>query len=262
MAHHHFTRSDWIRAGVVITVLAAALYFVFPFWPLDKVVQLGLDLQGGVRMVLSPYGPIKEKDGRIVDFELASEERKAEAVSQVIAILNNRTDQYGLVNPEIRTFGDNQVLVNLPGATNTEAARSLIGQTAQLDFYRVLDVGSNPLDDIVPVLGDSEMTAWLRTRLPVRDEKGIQYILEKPSLLSGAALADATASTPVGVLGATPEVRLEFTREGAEAFVEIINAMDVGDLLAIMLDGNIVSVAAVRESIKEAALQGWRQVID
>jgi len=261
MAHHHFTRSDWIRVGVVIAVLAAALYFVFPFWPLDKVVQLGLDLQGGVRMVLSPYGPTSD-NGTMVDFEDASAETKALAVEQVISILNNRTDQYGLVNPEIRPFGDNQVLVNLPGVTNTEAARNLIEQTAKLDFYRVLEFGNDAMDTVVPVLSDSEMVAWLRTHLPLRDDKGIQYILEKPSLLTGAALANASASTPVGTLGAKPEVRLEFTREGAEAFVEIINATPEGDLLAIVLDNEIVSVAAVRESIKEAALQGWRQVID
>ena len=75
MAHHHFTRSDWVRVGVVLAVAVAALYFAFPFWPLDEVVQLGLDLQGGVRMVLEPEG-IGEMN----------EETKSAVLDQIIAI--------------------------------------------------------------------------------------------------------------------------------------------------------------------------------
>ena len=52
MAHSSMTRRDWIRFGSVILALVGSLYLIYPFWPLGDVVNLGLDLQGGVRMVL------------------------------------------------------------------------------------------------------------------------------------------------------------------------------------------------------------------
>ena len=45
-------RRDWIYLGVVLAVLFASLGLLYPFWPFDRVIKLGLDLRGGVRLVL------------------------------------------------------------------------------------------------------------------------------------------------------------------------------------------------------------------
>ena len=132
--HRHMTRNDWIRFGVVLFVAVGALYLVYPFWPLQDVVQLGLDLQGGVRMVL---------EGEGVD-EMSADLR-AETIDRLITIIDNRINQYGLANTEVRKFGGDRILVSLPGATDPEEARQLIGQTALLEFRRVVAAGSTPL---------------------------------------------------------------------------------------------------------------------
>jgi len=55
---------------------------------------------------------------------------------------------------------------------------------------------------------------------------------------------------------------MEFTPEGAQQFAAIMGQMDVNELLAIILDGTIYSAPAISESIKTAAAQGWRNIVD
>ncbi|MCK5247858.1 protein translocase subunit SecD, partial [Candidatus Bipolaricaulota bacterium] len=243
MAHHHFTRNDWVRVGIVLTVAAASLYFVYPFWPLDEVVQMGLDLQGGVRMILEPEG-IAEMN----------EETKSEVLDQIKAILNNRVNQYGLANPEIRIFGGDRILVNLPGTTDPEDARRLIGQTAMLEFRRVIQAGENQLDELIPSSSSQEL---------FRNREGVAYIVDREVLLTGAALSSAKVGTSTALQSSGRyHILMEFNQEGAQRFASIMGRMDVGELLAIILDGTVYSAPAISESIKSAAAQGWRNIID
>ena len=243
MAHHHFTRNDWVRVGVVLAVAVAALYFVYPFWPLDEVVQLGLDLQGGVRMILEPEG-IAEMN----------EETKSEVLDQIKAILNNRVNQYGLANPEIRIFGGDRILVNLPGTTDPEDARRLIGQTAMLEFRRVIQAGENQLDELIPSSSSQEL---------FRNREGVPYIVDREVLLTGAALSSAKVGTSTALQSSGRyHILMEFNQEGAQRFASIMGRMDVGELLAIILDGTVYSAPSISESIKSAAAQGWRNIID
>ena len=243
MAHHHFTRSDWVRVGVVLAVAVAALYFAFPFWPLDEVVQLGLDLQGGVRMILEPDG-IGEMN----------EETKSAVLDQIIAILDNRVNQYGLANPEIRVFGGNRILVNLPGTTDPEDARRLIGQTAMLEFRRVIQAGENQLDELTPSSSSQEL---------FRNREGIPFIVDREILLTGGALASAKVQSTTSLQArGRYSILMEFTPEGAQRFAFIMGRMDIGEMLAIILDGTVYSAPVISESIKSAAAQGWRNIID
>jgi len=243
MAHHRFSRNDWVRVGIVFAVAVAAIYFVYPFWPLDEVVQLGLDLQGGVRMVLEPEG-IDEMD----------EATKTEVLDQIKAILGNRVDQYGLANPEIRVFGGDRILVNLPGTADPEDARRLIGQTAMLEFRRVLQAGKDQFAELIPTSSSQEL---------LRNQAGVPYIVEGDILLTGAALANAKVGTSTSLQTAGQYyIQMEFTPEGAQQFATIMGHMEVGELLAIILDGTIYSAPAISESIKSAAAQGWRNIVD
>jgi len=217
MARSNMTRNDWLRFGTVIVVAVVALYLLYPFWPLNKVVKLGLDLQGGVRLVLEAEG--------VADMTPADQTK---TIDQVITILSNRIDQYGLANAEIRRFGGERILINLPGAADPEEARRLIGQTALLEFRRVIQAGSSPLDDLVPTSIDQEV---------LYDRDGRPYIVERDPLLTGNALSNAVVRTSqslqtIGQL----YIALSFTQEGAEQFAKIMRQMNVNDLLAIVLD--------------------------
>ena len=91
----------------------------------DKSIKLGLDLQGGMYLLLevdkSKLGPAEAKN----------------AVDQAIQIIRNRIDQFGVAEPSIQKQGDNRILVQLPGLLDQGRAKELIGQTALLEFKLV-----------------------------------------------------------------------------------------------------------------------------
>jgi preprotein translocase subunit SecD len=244
MAHHSMTRNDWLRLGVVGLVAFGAIYLLYPFWPPGDVVQLGLDLQGGVRMVLEGEG-----------VEEMSLSEQGETIDRVIEILENRTNQYGLANVEIRRFGGIRILVNIPGATDPAEARRLIGQTAILEFRRVIQAGQSPLDDLVPSSGREEL---------LRDREGVPYIVEREVLLTGAGLTDATVRTGQSLQTAGQfTVGLTFNRDGAERFARLLIDLGAGEFLAVILDSTVYSAPVIQESIVSVArTEGWRGVQD
>ena len=91
----------------------------------EKAIRLGLDLQGGMYMLLevdtSKLGPAESKN----------------AVDQAIQIITNRIDQFGVAEPSIQRQGENRILIQLPGLLDQERAKALIGQTALLEFKLV-----------------------------------------------------------------------------------------------------------------------------
>jgi preprotein translocase subunit SecD len=81
---------------------------------------LGLDLQGGISVVLAPVGDVKPG-----------------AVDVAVDIIRNRVDGLGVAEPEISRQGDN-IVVDLPGVKDRDKARRVVGRTAELRFRPVL----------------------------------------------------------------------------------------------------------------------------
>ena len=82
---------------------------------------LGLDLQGGISVVLQPVG----KNVRTTSLD------------QAVDIIRNRVDGLGVAEPEISRQGDN-IVVDLPGVKDRDKARRIVGRTAELRFRPVL----------------------------------------------------------------------------------------------------------------------------
>jgi preprotein translocase subunit SecD len=86
----------------------------------NKEPVLGLDLQGGISVVLQPIG----------DF-------RGESLDVAVDIIRNRVDGLGVAEPEISRQGDN-IVVDLPGVKDRDKARRVVGKTAELRFRPVL----------------------------------------------------------------------------------------------------------------------------
>jgi preprotein translocase subunit SecD len=105
-------------------MLAIAVVFV----PLVAVLatsttpQLGLDLEGGVSVVLAP------KAGTNV---------KSDTLGQAVNIIRNRVDSLGVAEPDVSRQGNN-IIVDLPGVKDQKQAIDIVGQTAELRFRPVL----------------------------------------------------------------------------------------------------------------------------
>jgi len=107
---------------VVLTVGAVAGALIAGWAPL-----LGLDLKGGLAVVLEPTEPAD-----------------AETLDQAIEIIRNRVDAIGVAEPDITRQGQN-IVVQLPGVDDSERALELVGQTAELRFRPV--IGAFPAND-------------------------------------------------------------------------------------------------------------------
>jgi preprotein translocase subunit SecD len=102
--------------GTIVVVLLALGLTV----GLNKEPVLGLDLQGGISVVLQPVG----------DF-------RGESLDVAVDIIRNRVDGLGVAEPEISRQGDN-IVVDLPGVKDRDKARRVVGKTAELRFREVL----------------------------------------------------------------------------------------------------------------------------
>ncbi|HEC08784.1 MAG TPA: hypothetical protein ENI86_04330, partial [Acidimicrobiales bacterium] len=100
---------------VMVTVIAVVGALSAGWGPL-----LGLDLQGGVAVVLKPTSPTD-----------------SETIDQAIDIIRSRVDALGVAEPDITRQGDT-IVVQLPGVKDAQRALDLVGQTAELRFRPVV----------------------------------------------------------------------------------------------------------------------------
>lgn len=142
------TRKLRVKFIVVIIVLGGSLFFLYPTFRLafmdaeqrksreiespedfdrlmKKSIKLGLDLKGGMHLVLE-----------IDDSKLKAEER-GDALDRALEVIGNRVDQFGVSDPTIQREGSKRVIVQLPGLHDAERAKRLIGQTALLEWRLV-----------------------------------------------------------------------------------------------------------------------------
>lgn len=183
----------WIRLLLVIAILAGAVCII-----IREPVKLGLDLKGGVYAVLEAA---PEKEGDIIDNE---------TMNSLIEVLDRRINGIGVAESVVQKAGNNRVIIELPGISDTTEAINMIGKTALLEF-KIMDENGN--------LG--------------------------PTLLTGGALKKAQVG--YGNLG-EPQINFEMKPEGAIEFARITRE-NVGKQLAIVLDGKVQTAPVIRTEI-------------
>lgn len=229
---------QWGGTAAIALVVALSIFF---FYPLNEKLNLGLDLRGGVMLLLEAQIPAD-----------ASDQDKGDIMDRIVTILENRVNQLGLTEPVITPSGDGRVMVQLPGTTNPETAKSIVGQTALLEFKKVIRAGVSPGEAIAPTSPLEEV---------LYDSEGIPYLVEMEPLLTGAALANATAqvasaSNLQSLSQGRYYVALRFNDNGAYDFTSAINRLAVDDRLAIVLDGVVQSSPSITQGIKDEARRG------
>jgi preprotein translocase subunit SecD len=101
---------------------------------LDNSVRLGLDLQGGVQVVMEGR-EVRDVNGNVVP-------RLKGDLEAARAIIEQRVNGTGVSEPVVQLQGENRILVELPGVTNPDELISLIRETGELEW---LDGGATPL---------------------------------------------------------------------------------------------------------------------
>jgi SecD/SecF fusion protein len=115
-------RSNLILVGLIIIALAGVAYLAVPGSPGHRGVKKGLDLQGGLEVVLKAQPP---KGHKLTSADL----------DRSVSIMRSRVDKLGVASPEIRKQGSDQIVIQLAGVHNPAQAAAIIGTTAQLELY-------------------------------------------------------------------------------------------------------------------------------
>src|SRR4030042_1322929 len=111
----------------ILLALGVLVFALTGMLPLKEKINLGLDLQGGMHLVLK------------VDTSKLPEEAREDAPNRALEIIRNRIDEFGVKEPSIYRQGADEIVVQLPGVTDRDRARELIGKTALLEFKLVED---------------------------------------------------------------------------------------------------------------------------
>ncbi len=290
----------WLSIFIVIALALWQLHYSWVYFSLDKekirhippdklefiesrALHLGLDLQGGMHLVLE------------VDKSALEEEEIKGAADRALEVIRNRIDQFGVSEPDIRKQGLDRIMIQLPGVVDRDKAREIIGKTALLEFKSVAEPGmlQNTLNTVNGTLkeikGDTfnlfsffigpsaRVYGIISSYQPLIDsllnlpqvkkqipfgytfqwgkeiiDEGYRYfplfLLKGIPLLTGSAILDATPGVgtednPMGV-----RVDLTMTREARTKWAQITGA-HVGRRIAIVLDGVVQSAPVVRERI-------------
>ena len=174
------------------------------------------------------------------------------AVDQALEKIRNRIDQYGVAEPDIRRQGQNRILLQLPGISDPQRAKDLIGRTALLEFKLVDNTGNLQ----AAIDGNIPPGRQLLYQVDIDPESGNKterpFLLKKRTLLTGNNLTDARVQ--IDSQFNNPYVSLEFDKKGARIF-ERITEDNTGKLLAIVLDDRVASAPQIREKISGGRAQ-------
>jgi preprotein translocase subunit SecD len=229
----------------------------------ERTIQLGLDLRGGMRVLIRAN---MEELERTSGETLNAAERE-DAMRRALEILNNRIDQFGVTEPQIRRQGEDMILVELPGDADRERMNKFIQGKGILNFHIVDDEALaifrdyqeknpgafiGPEGQILqpPVLPKGTVLRGVYTK----DAYGIDQlrgftVIKAEVGLSGNYIRDARVSTDP--ITARPVVNFFLTSEGGDIFYKLTSE-NVNKTLAVVLGDKVKAQARIAEPIRDA----------
>ncbi|MFP4514996.1 MAG: preprotein translocase subunit SecD [Parcubacteria group bacterium] len=218
--------------------------------------RLGLDLQGGTHLVYE------------ADVSEVPEGGREEALSGVRDVIERRVNVFGVSEPLVQVnrnaSGDYRLIVELAGVTDIDEATEMIGDTPLLEFkerpedYNPTEFQSSEIqvepetDNNATNTATTTATGTATTTIDLSDQgdniqdQAANYDNWENTELSGKHLKRSVVQ--FNPTDNSPEVSLEFNKEGAELFAEITED-NIGKPIAIFLDGYIISAPRVNEKI-------------
>ncbi len=276
--------SKYNRILVFILILIAGAIWIVAggkkvIAPGNWEVRKGLDVAGGIRVVLEVEGKDKAK--------IAEDPGKMAAVIEVIR--NRVKGMAGVADPHVRLQGKDRIIVELPGISNREQALEDIKSTARLEFFYMPDLKTenNPgakweilKSDTDPNTGE-ETYSFRNTQTqeiikgdtpegreeimlkvvnaydPVKNPDGQQPLLTGDDIKANAKSAFSSSYER------RPVIHVEFNDKGARIFSEFTRK-HVGDIVGIFLGGRILTAPVINEAIPSgsAEISGFRSLRD
>ncbi len=203
----------------LVTIIALVAVSWWLFWPLDTKITQGLDIKGGVQVILTA----KPIGNAVLD---------ESSMSRTEAILTERVNGLGVSEASVQRQGNDSLIVQLPGIKNSEEALSALGSTGRLDFVDLRSIAT------------SENLVY-GVKVPAESYDTSAVIVAGSSVKSAGATIDAQNQ---------PAVSVDFDKTGADAW-GTYTTQNVGQYIVILLDNVVQSVAQIREPITDGSTQ-------
>ncbi|MDE2027768.1 MAG: hypothetical protein KGJ11_04420, partial [Candidatus Omnitrophica bacterium] len=184
------------RFLVVFAVIAGCIVSLIP---INKRINLGLDLKGGMHLVL-----------RVHNEKLPTAAAREDAVLKSMEVLRNRIDGLGVGETLLQREGDNDILLQLPGVTDRDKALAMIGRVARLEFHLVDPDETHLKEAMAGHVPDGEE---LKT---VKKEAGGPILIYKNEAMGGEGIKDARVDISQNAL--QPRITMTFNDKGTKDF--------------------------------------------
>ncbi len=234
-------RNQIARIVLIVVLIIIAIYLDIPNTPgipgSERKIEtrLGLDLVGGVQALL--------------EADLPSEQAiDTEAMQTARSIVENRVNGLGVTEAVVQQAGDRRIVVELPGEKDPEQALATLKQTGLLEF---VDFSELTPQEAFTLVGTKIETDFATQQSSVQSSETLtptQAAKIFPTVMTGSALKSVSVTSTQ--LNVEPQVAFELTSEGAQIFKDYTTA-NVGQVLAIVLDKEVISVPTINEPITE-----------
>ncbi|MCM8794885.1 MAG: protein translocase subunit SecD [Candidatus Omnitrophica bacterium] len=213
-----------------LTILAVIGLSAYSAFPLHEKIALGLDLQGGMHLILR------------ADLSKIPADVQADARDRALEVIRKRVDEFGVKEPVIVPQGKEEIVIQLPGITDRDRALKVIGRTAHLEFRLVKDDPESLKQALAGGFqgGDYEL---------LNSEEDEPLLVAKTPAVTGADLTTAHVDFDQSHFN-MPVVSLRFNAEGARTFAKV-TAENIGKRLAIVLDGKVQSAPVIQSAIPD-----------
>lgn len=228
-----------------------------------RILNLGLDLRGGMSILLEAD---EETYNNNHESPLSGGEVPS-LLAEDVEILQNRFDEFGVSEPDIRLQGNDQILIELPGESDPERVNSFLRSSGALSFHLVDEVLTSRVNSeyknspssffdskgkiITPeYIPDNEMLLGHYED----DEYGLEsmkslVVLYKDVALDGSHVQSAVVQSASST-NATPSIAFTLDVEGGNIFYAFTSS-HVGDSLALVLNDKVKSVASINGAIRD-----------
>ena len=241
-ASNNDRRNIWLLVITTLLVIGSIIMFMPP----QEKINQGLDIQGGLSVVLTATST----DGDAITDEEMEMSR---------AIIESRVNALGASEAVVQVQGTNQILVQIPGLSDTETALNTIGKTGKLEFAR-LDSFTD--EDVKKKI----QTGQYGDEATVSDDFGnsfktgeVQHLMVEDGtytpIVTGSNINRVTVGRP-SEAALDYSVDIELDSPGAEAFAQASRDLvaDHGQIV-IILDNEVQSAPAVQSEIPNGQVQ-------
>jgi protein-export membrane protein SecD/preprotein translocase SecF subunit len=250
-----------LRWRIAITLVVTLGLSIFAWYPMladraglpnpefmrERRPRLGLDLRGGVHMVLRVN----------TDDAVALETRRAGALSgAAIAVvradtvrqardtIERRVNALGVAEPIIAIQGAaaDEILVQLPGIGDMDRARDILGKTALLE-WKLVERGPMSTREALLAATNGSVPSGVEV-VDAADSEGY-YLVRAAAEITGR---DLRSARPMPDDNGLPSVAFSLTQEAGRRFAQL-TAQNIGRRLAIVLDGRVQSAPQIEGRI-------------